>query len=61
MTHTIFACDKAAKCLGPNNFDGTYFKNLRTKLGLGDADSMMICDEKTAETEPSPAQGNPGE
>jgi hypothetical protein len=58
MTHMIFACEKAAKCLGPNNFDGTYFKNLRAKLGLGDADSMMICDEKKAEAEPSPVEGN---
>ncbi len=58
MTHTVFACERAVKCLGPNNFDGTYFKNVRTKLGLGDSDSMMICDEKTAEAEPAPAKAN---
>ena len=58
MTHSIFACEKAAKCLRSNNFDGTYFKNLRTKLGLGDSDSMLICDEKTAETDPVPAEAN---
>ncbi len=58
MTHTIFACERAAKCLGPNNFDGNYFKKLRMKLGLGDSGSMMICGEKTAEPEAAPAETN---
>jgi hypothetical protein len=58
MTHTVFACKKSSKCLGPNNFDGVYFNNLRAKLGLSDSDSMMICDEKKADIEPSPEEGN---
>ena len=52
MTHAIFACEKATKCLGPNNFDATYFRNIRIKLRLGDSDWMMICDERPAETAP---------
>jgi len=58
MTHVVFACERAAKCLGPNNFDGTYFKNLRTKLGLGDSDSVMICDERTVGTGPATVEAN---
>ena|ERR1700690_2959623 len=58
MTHTTFTCERAAKCLGPNNFDGTYFKNLRAKLGLSDSASMMICDEKTAASDPTPVEAN---
>lgn len=57
MTHLVFSCDRASKCLGANNFDGAYFKGLRAKLALRDSDTMMICDEKSPETAPTaPAQ-----
>ena len=58
MTHAIFACEKATKCLGSNNFDATYFRNLRMKLGIGGSDWMIICDEKMAETALPTAKAN---
>jgi len=57
MTHVVFSCDRASKCLGSNNFDVAYFNNLRAKLGLRDSDSMMICDERSADSEPSSQEG----
>jgi len=61
MTHVVFSCENANKCLGSNNFDGTYFKGLRTKLGLRESDTMMICDEKSAESPPSSNEATPGQ
>ena len=49
MTHQVFPCKEASKCLGANNFDGAYFKGIRVKLGLVDDDTMVICDERTVE------------
>ena len=53
MTHAVFSCEKANKCLGSNNFDGAYFKGLRAKLALRDSETMLICDEKSAESAPA--------
>ncbi len=61
MTHVVFSCDKANRCLGSNNFDGTYFKGLRAKLGLRESDAMMICDEKSVESPPSSNEAPPGQ
>lgn len=47
MTHTIADCANGANCLGSKSFDVTYFRNLRTKLGI--TNEMMICDPKSEE------------
>jgi len=57
MTHLVFSCERANKCLGANNFDGAYFKGIRAKLALADADTMMICDEKGTDGSPPPSEG----
>jgi len=61
MTHQVFPCKEANKCLGANNFDGAYFKGIRAKLGIAEDDTMVICDERTVEGASDPnAVRDPG-